>query len=148
MSPGAAIPTAARNGKRWTTPTPGTTNRLLPPTFAQVTRVPRWPAAGQAATVRAQITVGTPLVSVTLWLDTGSGFQPSALTASGGGFYQATIPAQANGTLVRYYFEAVDAHGQRAVYPATAPAKPGALSRRLHAAPARHQRIPGVEQHR
>ena len=112
-------------GAQWitmTTPTPGTTNLLFPPAFARVTRVPLWPAAGQAVTVSAQITVGAPLVSATLWLDTGGGFRPGALTTSGGGLYQATIPAQANGALVRYYFEAVDAHGQRAVYPATAPA--------------------------
>jgi len=73
--------------------------------------------------VRAQITGGALPVSVTLWIDAGSGFQSSTLTPSGG-FYQATIPAQANGTLVRYYFEAVDARGQRTVYPATAPQNP------------------------
>ena len=33
-------------------PTPGAANHLLPPAFAQVTREPRWPAAGQSATVR------------------------------------------------------------------------------------------------
>ena len=110
-------------GAQWitmTTPTPGTTNLLLPPVFAQVTRVPRWPGAGQTVTVSAQITAVTPLVSTTLWLDTGSGFQPGALTLSGS-FYQAIIPAQADGMLVRYYFEVVDAHGQHVIYPSMAP---------------------------
>ncbi len=106
-------------------PTPGTSNHLLPPTFAQVTREPRWPAAGQTATVSAHITATVPLISATLWLDAsqGSGFQPNALTLQGGVF-QATIPAQAAGTLVRYYLEAMDAHGQRVVYPTDAPANP------------------------
>jgi hypothetical protein len=110
-------------GTQWitmTTSTPGTTNLLLPPVFVQVTRVPRWPAAGQTVTVSAQITAVAPLVSATLWLDTSNGFQPGALTLSGG-LYQATIPAQADGTLMRYYFEVVDAHGQHVIYPATAP---------------------------
>ena len=72
-------------GAQWitmTTPTPGMTNLLFPPEFAQVTRVPHWPAAGQTATVSAQITAVAPLVSATLWLDVrGSGFQPGALHA-------------------------------------------------------------------
>ena len=110
-------------GAQWitmTTPTPGTTNLLLPPVFGPVTRMPRWPTAGQLVTVSAQITSVAPLVSTTLWLDTGSGFQPAALTLLNG-LYQAVIPAQTNSTLMRYYFEVVDAHGQRVVYPATAP---------------------------
>ncbi len=109
--------------KAMDSPTPGATNLLSPPAFAQVTREPRWPLAGQATIVRAQIIAGAPPISVTLWLDTGGGFQSSTL-AFGGGFYQGTIPAQSDGTLVRYYFEAVDAHGQRVVYPAAAPATP------------------------
>jgi hypothetical protein len=110
-------------GAQWQTmeaPTPGTTNQLFPPVFGQVTRSPRWPAAGQAVTVSAQITAGTPLVAVTLWLDVGSGFQPNSLTLAGGE-YRAIISAQAEGVLVRYHFEAVDARGQRVVYPTTAP---------------------------
>jgi len=111
-------------GAQWitmTTPTPGTSNLLFPPKFGQVTRVPRWPAAGQTVMVSAAITTAGLPVSTTLWFDTGSGFQPSALTLSGGS-YRATIPAQANGTMVRYYLEVVDARGQRIVYPDEAPA--------------------------
>jgi hypothetical protein len=113
-------------GAQWQTmdtPTPGTTNQLFPPIFGQVTRSPRWPAAGQAVTVSAQITAGTPLVSVTLWLDVGNGFQSSILTPAGD-LYQAIIPAQTEGVLVRYYLEAVDARGQHVVYPAAAPTHP------------------------
>ncbi len=116
-------PDGSAQWKALDSPSPGTANRLFPPTFAQVTRVPRWPAAGQTATVRAQVTAGARPISVTVWVDTGSGFASNTLTPSGS-FYQATLPAQPAGTLVRYYFEAVDAYGQRTGYPSTAPQNP------------------------
>ncbi len=100
-------------------PTPGEPNRLLPPQFAQVTRTPTWPSAGDGVTVTAIITAGSPIVSVTLWYDTGAG--PQAVPMVGGTVYTAHILPQSEGTLVNYYLEAVDDVGQRTLDPTAAP---------------------------
>ncbi len=104
------------------TPTPGAANRLRPPQFLQVERVPRWPDAGESVTVTAVITAGTPVVSATLWIDAGSGFQAAPMTNAGTG-WQSVISPQLNldGTLVDYYLEAVDGVGQRTLHPSAAP---------------------------
>lgn len=72
------------------TPTPGELNRYLPPRFSQVARAPVWPVAGEGVTVTAAITAGTPIISATLWVDAGAGFQAQSL--SGSGAYSAHIP--------------------------------------------------------
>ncbi len=114
-----------------TIPTPGGPNQLLPPKFSQVTRTPAWPDAGGGVTVTAIITAGSPIASATLWYDAGSGFQPVSMAGSppyggelegGGTVYTAHIPPQSEGTLVKYYLEAVDGMGQRTLHPADAPA--------------------------
>ena len=64
------------------TPTPGALNRFRPPSFADVTRAPQWPAADQSVTITASITAGTPIVSATLWMDTGNGFTLLPMSAS------------------------------------------------------------------
>jgi spore coat protein CotH len=101
-------------------PTPGESNRLLPPQFSQVSRTPTWPGAGESVTVTAVVTAGGSIVSVTLWYDAGSGFQ--AVPMMGGSVYTAHVPAQSSGTLADYYLEAVDSAGQRTLSPAAAPA--------------------------
>jgi hypothetical protein len=63
-------------------------------------------------------------VSLTLWLDAGSGEKAIRLSGADGA-YQATIPPQPEGTLVSYYLEAVDALGQRSFYPSTDAASDG-----------------------
>ena len=111
------------------TPTPGEPNLLLPPQFSEVRRTPLWPGAGESVTVTAIITAGSPVVSATLWYDTGTGFQAAPMTVSPKpGFflktwflYIAQIPSQPEGTLVNYYLEAVDSLGQGTLHPADAP---------------------------
>jgi len=111
-------------GSEWhamDTPTPGGPNRLLPPQFSQVTRTPTWPGAGDGVTVTAVITAGSPIVSVTLWYDAGSGFQPVSMASGSGTSWQLVLPSQPEGTLVNYYLEAVDGVSQRTLHPASAP---------------------------
>jgi hypothetical protein len=123
------------------TPTPGGPNRLAPPRFSEVTRVPAWPGAGESVTVTAVVTAGSPIVSATLWYDVGSGFQAMPMVPVGGASWQLALQDQAvgsqggsgtswqlvlqdqaEGTLVRYYLEAVDSVGQRTLHPTAAPA--------------------------
>ncbi len=100
-------------------PTPGGPNRLTaPPAFSQVTRSPRWPGAGETVTVSAVISAGAP-VTVLLWYSAGSNFL--AVPLKGEGSYTGTLPPQPAGVTVRYYLEAADGDGQRALYPRTAP---------------------------
>ncbi|MBU0705424.1 MAG: lamin tail domain-containing protein, partial [Chloroflexi bacterium] len=114
--------TGSGQGSEWHAmdiPTPGAANRLQPPQFSQVARVPAWPGAGESVTVTAVVTAGSSIASVTLWYDAGSGFQDVSMT--GTDVYIAHIPAQTEGTLVSYYLEAVDSMGQKTLYPAGAP---------------------------
>jgi len=129
------------------TPTPGGPNRLRPPRFLAVTRAPLWPGAGEGVTVTAAITAGHAIASVTLWVDVGGGFQgvPMAcqvgegegrgeegekrienrewrMESEAGCTCTGRIVPQLEGTVVRYYLEAVDDVGQRTVHPAAAPA--------------------------
>ena len=101
-------------------PTPGAANRLLPPVFREVTRTPRWPGGGAAASVTAVISSGLPLASTKLWVETGVGPQ-SVASLEGDATYTAQLPVQPDGTLVAYYLEAVDVAGQRTFYPPDAP---------------------------
>jgi uncharacterized repeat protein (TIGR01451 family) len=106
-------------------PTPGTTNRPHPPRFESIIRTPRWPAAGEATTLKVKVTSGvpsnlrSPTISLTLWLDVGNGEEAVPLTVSPdkNSLYQAHIPPQAGGTMVSYYLEAVDILGQQTFYP-------------------------------
>jgi hypothetical protein len=73
-------------------------------------------------TVTAIITAGSPVVSATLWYDTGTGFQAAPMVGAGSlRPYTAHIPPQPEGTLVDYYLEAVDGLGQGTFHPADAP---------------------------
>lgn len=54
---------------------------------------------------------------VTLFYDTGDGFQEMAMTESEDRTYTATIPGQSLGTVVRYYVAAEDDGGLRATFP-------------------------------
>jgi len=103
-------------------PTPDNPNRLLPPRFSRVRRSPTWPDEGEAVSVTATITAGSPIISATLWCDTGSGFVALPMTAVGGGpTWQAFLPSKPTGTLVRYYLEAIDGAGQETLHPPAAP---------------------------
>jgi hypothetical protein len=100
-------------------PTPGGPNRLLPPQFSQVARMPTWPGAGEGVTITVVITAGSSIGSAILWYDVGAGFQPVPMT--GDSIYTALIPPQPENTLVEYYLEAVDGVGQRTYHPDAGP---------------------------
>jgi hypothetical protein len=104
-------------------PTPGASNRLHAPQFLEVTRDPDWPGAGESVTVTAVLTGGLSGISVTLRYDVGGGFQaiPMACGGEEGAAYFAQLPAQSEGTLVRYYFEALDGMGQKTLHLAGVP---------------------------
>lgn len=101
-------------------PTPGTGNRLQPPSFSNTTRAPYWPADNDRVQITTAITAGTPVVTATLWLDTGAGFSPTLMSKTGT-HYSVQIPPYPQGTLIMYYLEATDSLGQSTRYPAGAP---------------------------
>ncbi|HDD24849.1 MAG TPA: hypothetical protein ENF52_05380, partial [Chloroflexi bacterium] len=105
--------------------TPGKANRLRPPAYQAVERVPCWPQGNEPVTVTAVVTAGCPVVSATVWYDSGGGFRTAPMVTSSlspNGEWSATLSPVPTGTLVSYYLEAVDCVGQRTRYPATAPA--------------------------
>jgi beta-lactamase superfamily II metal-dependent hydrolase len=83
-----------------------------PPAVLRVGRSPLVPTDAQSVAVTAHVAdEGTPSVALRWWLD---GSEQTALTMSsaGGTAYQATIPAQDDGTKVVYRVEATDSGSQ------------------------------------
>ena len=58
----------------------------------------------------------------TLMVNTGSGFQPIAMTLAGGSTFEADFPTSTCGTQVSYYFTANDSNGLAQTSPVNAPA--------------------------
>lgn len=76
------------------------------------------PAGGETLTVRTTVReTSNPVASVTLFVDSGSGYQSYPATANGDGTYSAEMPAVACGSDVRAYFRAVTSEGDEAFYP-------------------------------
>jgi hypothetical protein len=70
------------------------------------------PAGGDSISIGVLPDNGlSPTGSVTMFVDTGSGFQPIAMNAAGGDVYTASFPASTCGENVRYYFAADDNAG-------------------------------------
>lgn len=77
------------------------------------------PAGGETLTLKTTIREASNAVaSVTLFVDSGSGYQAYPATANGDGTYSADMPAVACGSDVRAYFRAVTTEGDEAFYPA------------------------------
>jgi Zn-dependent metalloprotease len=90
---------------------------------------PYWNTQVTDASYRIEVmaySMAYPIVpdSTKLYYSTGGGYTALTLTPFGDGLhYYANIPAQANGTLVRYYLRAVDANGNASTLPERAPLK-------------------------
>jgi hypothetical protein len=89
--------------------TPGATNTLLPPAISSVSQSPAQPVASAPVTVTAVITDERGVASVTLYYSmTGTSLLSTTMTLGANNTYNGQIPAQPDGTLVRYYLLARD----------------------------------------
>lgn len=91
------------------------------PAIANLTHSPIIPADAQDITVTADVTDDAIGFTASLFVDTGSGFISSAMSNSGGDTYSATISAQSNGTIVKYYVSVTDAEAETVTEPTDAP---------------------------
>lgn len=95
------------------------------PNISNVAQTPTIPTSSQSVEVVADVTDADGTVqSVTLYWATGTSggtFSPLSMTLGSGSQYSGTIPAQANGTYVRWYIQAVDNDGSETFYPSTNP---------------------------
>lgn len=111
--------------------TPGETNDSfsahLPPVISAVTLIPATPAPDKPVIVNAHVSAAIGLKTVTLLFQVVASDQLSKETAlpmkriSGderSALYQATLPAQPEGRLVRYRIQAIDAMGTERAAPA------------------------------
>lgn len=99
------------------------------PNITTIAHAPLVPSSTQNITVTITATASNPITAVTLFYGTGSGstnYTSVAMTDAGNGTYTATIPAQSEGTFVRYYarIQATDA-STSAVQTANRPNVPG-----------------------
>ena len=125
----ARFPDQSGSAMQFNRPTPGQPNRLPAPVITNVGQAPTYPQAGEAATVRARIvddsrvvraeliyTVGVNSATVTIY-DDGQHDDGRA----NDGLYAGQIPANPNGTVVRYYVTATDDTNRTAYQPFSAP---------------------------
>lgn len=102
--------------------TPGAVNSRFAanagPTFDALNHFPAVPAAATAATVSVRCSDPDGLAGVVLFSSVNGGaFTSTAMTASGSGLYEGTVPGQAAGALVNFYVQATDSLGAVSVFP-------------------------------
>jgi len=103
-------------------PTPGRSNRLLPPVIAGTAHSPLLPTSSEPVTVTAHITDDGVLRTATLFYSgTASGFVQVDMANVRGDLYTAQIPPQPDGSLIAYYVAAGDDDGQVSTDPPGAP---------------------------
>jgi hypothetical protein len=86
----------------------------IPPFIDSIANAPMVPNDNQAVTITSKITDDGSVASATLYYAVGVGnfnYIPVQMIAGANSFYTATIPAQANGSFVKYYIQAVDNDG-------------------------------------
>ena len=114
--------------------TPGTVNSVYAANAAPVCdngkRSVKLPKASDAVTITVRaVDPENHLTGVTLWVDLGSGYVSQTMYDDGlhgdgtaaDSVFGATIPAQVNGKLVKYYAKAMDNLGQFNTWPDNAP---------------------------
>lgn len=115
--------------------TPGLTNSRTDanpaPVIRSVNHSPAQPRSGEPVIVTARVfdESGVPSVSVYYRLDSGGSYQSITMLddglhgdgLAGDRRFGATLPAQNEGAIVRFYIRARDAESQLRTYPATAP---------------------------
>lgn len=91
------------------------------PSITNLTRNPITPTSTQTVTISANITDDGSVQSATLFYAVGAAndqYAQVAMSNSGAGStYSATIPAQADGSIVKYYVSAIDNGGNRTTTP-------------------------------
>ncbi|HAW20572.1 MAG TPA: hypothetical protein DCX14_10345 [Flavobacteriales bacterium] len=95
------------------------------PRIFNITRTPTVPSSTDDVTINADITDNDGnVVSATLYYATGTtgAFTSTAMTLASGETYEADIPAQSDGTLVRWYLVAEDDSGLVTTLPNSNPA--------------------------
>jgi len=106
--------------------TPSETNSRaesnIGPTFTHFLHSPAVPAVSEAVTVtvHAADPEGVSTMNLFYSVDEGS-FQQIAMSATGNGTYQATIPGQSASAIVQFYAEATDGSGAVAMFPSRGP---------------------------
>ncbi|MGC8888187.1 MAG: lamin tail domain-containing protein [Verrucomicrobiia bacterium] len=110
--------------------TPGKPNSRLVqnagPAISDVSHYPPVPAANQSVTVYARVQDPDGLAALLLQyrVDPSTNFIPLSMVNRGAGWYSATIPGQASGTIVAFYINALDANLQyqeQSFFPKEAP---------------------------
>ena len=105
-------------------PTQGVTNGgNQTPAIVTTTREPIVPGLNQVVTIKSTLVSTQGVASVKLFYRVNTGAFTSASMSLQGGFYTATIPAQASTGKVEYYLEAEGTNGLKSYEPATAPNK-------------------------
>ncbi|MBI4601121.1 MAG: lamin tail domain-containing protein [Planctomycetes bacterium] len=102
--------------------TPGERNSTheenIGPTFDDLRHAPVAPSAAEKVEVSVAAEDPDGVASSTLWWSVNGGAWSSApMTAGPGGLYRREIPAQAAGSTVQLYVEAVDRLGARSTFP-------------------------------
>jgi len=90
------------------------------PSITNLTRNPVTPTSSQAVTISANITDDGTVASATLFYAVGAAntqYAQVSMANSAGSTYTASIPAQADGSVVKYYISAVDDGGNRNTLP-------------------------------
>jgi hypothetical protein len=109
---------------------------ITPPNVTEITRTPQVPKSTEAAAISAKIFDSDGLITVAEFYystddtDPVASFVKGSLTLKTGTTdeYETSIPAQPNGTIVRYYFRAIDNAANITIVPSTAlSAKPNFL---------------------
>lgn len=93
---------------------------IEPPAIANLYRTPAQATSLTPVKIRAEITDQGSVASAVLHYAVGYPtmvFTPVIMTNIGGDWYEGTVPAQANGTIVKYYIKATDNNGFSVNYP-------------------------------
>lgn len=114
------LPDGTDNWFFFNPPTPGSTNNQVP-VIANTTKTPDAPTDSDAVTVTTTVTDNDAVTVTLFYVIDGETFDVS-MASIGNDQYSATIPAQADGTVVRYYLSATDTDTQTTYDPVGAPA--------------------------
>ena len=93
----------------------------IAPWILAVGQEPQFPTAADEVTVSALIQDLSQVVSASIWVDHGTGWEDSPMTLLGDDIWNGTIPAHSEGTEVFYYIEAIDDEAGVTLYPEGAP---------------------------
>ena len=115
------LPDGADNWIFFDPPTPGSSNSQAPK-ISNTMKSPDFPTASEGVEVTTTVTDDSS-VAVTLFYVVDGVTDSMAMMSIGGNQYQATLPAQADGTTVHYYISATDEDPQTTYDPPAAPAE-------------------------